>query len=135
MATRGSSATAAGLALTMIAVGAGVSSGGSLVLLLSFAGVLAGASFIFVGVRMVADDPTAPTGRPVVLAAGVRLRALVHCLRRNLALVGLLLASAAATATADRETGPVLCFSAFVLLLIGLSLLNVGVVLLGEQEH
>jgi hypothetical protein len=51
--------------------------------------------------------------------------------------VGLLLDSVAASATAaDRETNPVLCFCAFALLLLGLSLLNVGL-LLGEQgqEH
>jgi len=117
MATRGSTSrvTATGLALTMIAVSAGVSSAGTLVLLLIFAGVLAGARLIFVGVRVADDDPTAPIGRPGVLAAGV-----VHCLRRNLALVGLLLASSAAAsataAAADREAAPVLCFlDAFVL--------------------
>jgi hypothetical protein len=140
MATRGSREKATGLVLTLLAVGAGVSSAGTLVLLLSFAGVLAGASLIFVGVRVADDDPTAPIGRrPGVLAAGV-VRALVHCLRRNLALVGLLLASsAAASATAaaavvDREAAPVLCFCAFAVMLLGLSLLNTGVVLLGEQE-
>ena len=95
----------------MIVVSAGVSSAGTLVLLLSFARVLAGASLIFVGVRVADDDPTAPIGRPGVLPAGVRVRALVHCLRRNLALVGLLLASSAASAAAaDREAAPVLCF-------------------------
>ena len=104
MAAPGSWATATGLVLTLIAVSAGVSSAGGFALLLSFAGVLAGASLIFVGVR-VADDPTAPAGLPGV---GVR------CLRRNLALVGLLLASSAAAsataAAADREAAPVLCF-------------------------
>ncbi|XP_066353172.1 uncharacterized protein [Miscanthus floridulus] len=128
MAAPGSWATATGLVLTLIAVSAGVSSAGGFALLLSFAGVLAGASLIFVGVR-VADDPTAPAGRPGV---GVR------CLRRNLALAGLLLASSAASATvvaaaADRETAPVFCFCAFALLLLGLSLLNIGV-LLGDKE-
>ena len=124
--------TATGLALTLIAFGAGVGSAGTLVLLLNFAGVLAGASFIFVGVR-VADDPMAPIGRPGLLSAGVR--ALLHCLRRNLALVGLLMASSAvsAAAAADREAAPVLCFCAFALMLLGISLLNIGV-LLGEQE-
>ncbi|CAD6266007.1 unnamed protein product [Miscanthus lutarioriparius] len=131
MATRGSGLMATGLALTLIAFGAGVGSAGTLVLLLNFAGVLAGASFIFVGVR-VADDPTAPIGRPGLLSAGVR--AVVHCLRRNLALVGLLLASSAVSAAAaDREAATVLCFCAFALMLLGISLLNIGV-LLGEQE-
>ena len=120
MAAPGSGLTATGLAVTVIAVSVGVSSTGGFALLLSFAGVLAGASLIFVGVRVADDDPTAPIGRPGVLAAGV-----VHCLRRNLALVGLLLASSAA---------PVLCFCAFAVTLLGLSLLNTGV-LLGEQEH
>ncbi|XP_066325887.1 uncharacterized protein [Miscanthus floridulus] len=141
MATRGSTsrATATGLALTLIAVGVGVSSTGGFALLLSFGGVLAGASLIAIGVRMADDDPTAPIGRFGVLPAGVRVRALVHCLRRNLALVGLLLASSAATATAaaaaaDREVAPVLYFCAFALLLLGISLLNIGVLLLVEQE-
>ncbi|CAD6266369.1 unnamed protein product [Miscanthus lutarioriparius] len=133
MATRGSELTATGLTLTLIAFGAGVGSAGTLVLLLNFAGVLAGASFIFVGVRA-ADDPTAPIGRPGLLSAGVR--ALVHCLRRKLALVGLLLASSAvsaAAAVADRQAAPMLCFCAFAVMLLGISLLNIGV-LLGEQE-
>jgi hypothetical protein len=90
MATRGSGLTATGLALTLTAVGAGVSSSGGFALLVSFVGVLAGASLIFVGVRM--DDGPAPAGRPGVLAAGV------HCLRRNLGLTGLLLASSAVSA-------------------------------------
>jgi hypothetical protein len=129
MAAPGSRATATGLALTLIAVGAGVNTDGGFALLLSFAGVLAGASLIFLGVRMANDDPTASTGRPEVLAAGLR------CLRRNLALVGLLLASSAVSATAaDREAAPVLCFCAFLLLLLGIFLFNVGVLLLGEQE-
>lgn len=133
MATRGSGLTATGLALTLTAVGAGVSSSGGFALLVSFVGVLAGASLIFVGVRM--DDGPAPAGRPGVLAAGV------HCLRRNLGLAGLLLASSAASATvvaaaaaADRETAPVFCFCAFALLLLGLSLLKIGVLLLGDKE-
>jgi hypothetical protein len=128
MATRGSGLTATGLALTLTAVGAGVSSSGGFALLVSFVGVLAGASLIFVGVRM--DDGPAPAGRPGVLAAGV------HCLRRNLGLAGLLLASSAVSAMAvERETAPMLCFCAFALLLLGLSLLNIGVLLLGEQEQ
>ncbi|CAD6273280.1 unnamed protein product [Miscanthus lutarioriparius] len=134
MAAPGSGLTATGLAVTVIAVSVGVSSTGGFFLPLSFAGVLAGASLIFVGVRVADDDPTAPIGRPGVLAAGV-----VHCLRRNIALVGLLLASSAAAsataATADREAAPVLCFCAFAVMLLGLSLLNTGVLLLGEQEH
>jgi len=128
MAAPGSRATATGLALTLIAVSVGVVSSSGFALLLSFVGVLAGASLIFVGVR-IADDPTAPAGHPGLLAAGLRF------LRRNLALVGLLLASSAASATAaDREAAPVLCFCAFAVMLLGLSLLNTGVVLLGEQE-
>ncbi|XP_066350754.1 uncharacterized protein [Miscanthus floridulus] len=131
MATRGSGLTATGLALTLIAFGAGVGSAGTLVSLLNFAGVLAGASFIFVGVR-VADDATAPIGRPGLLSAGVR--ALVRCLRRNLALVGLLLASSAASAAAvNSATALVLCFCAFALMLLGISLLNIGV-RLGEHD-
>jgi hypothetical protein len=35
----------------------------------------------------------------------------------------------------ERETAPMLCFCAFALLLLGLSLLNIGVLLLGEQEQ
>ena len=81
MAAPGSGLTATGLAVTVIAVSVGVSSTGGFALLLSFAGVLAGASLIFVGVRVADDDPTAPIARPGVLAAGVRVRALVHWLR------------------------------------------------------
>lgn len=132
MTTRGSRAMATGLTLTMIAVAVGVGSAGVFALLLSFAGVLAGSTLIFVGVR-VANDPTAPIGRPGVLSAGVR--ELLHCLRRNLGLVGLLLASSAVSATAaGSEAAPVLCFCAFAMLLLGLSLLNIGV-LLGQREQ
>jgi len=66
MAAPGSGLTATGLAVTVIAVSVGVSSTGGFALLLSFAGVLAGASLIFVGVRVADDDPTAPIGRPGV---------------------------------------------------------------------
>jgi hypothetical protein len=79
---------------------------------------------------MVVDDPTAPTGLPGVLGAGV------GCLRRNLGLAGILLASSAVSATTvDSAAAPVLCCScAFVLLLLGLSLVNIRVVLLGDGE-
>jgi len=66
MAAPGSGLTATGLAVTVIAVSVGVSSTGGFALLLSFAGVLAGASLIFVGVQVADDDPTAPIGRPGV---------------------------------------------------------------------
>ncbi|KAJ1267584.1 hypothetical protein BS78_07G067500 [Paspalum vaginatum] len=123
MATRGSRAIATGLILTMLAVSFGVSSSGRFGFFLSFAGVLAGINLIAGGVWM-ADDPAAPiVPAPAVLIAAC---ATAHRLRRDLALAGLHVASSAVAAAAG-ETAPVLhCFCVYALLLLGLSLINVG---------
>ncbi|CAO2187221.1 unnamed protein product [Urochloa humidicola] len=124
MNTPGSKARAAGLALLLISISACINFGASAFgLLLCFAGVLAGASLVGVGVSM-ADDPAAPIV-PVVFDGA---RALVAFLRRNLAPVGLLMSSCACAVTAvSVEAGPVLCFAMFALLLIGISLINIRV--------
>ncbi|CAL4997086.1 unnamed protein product [Urochloa decumbens] len=124
MSTRGSRAMATGLIITLLAVSAGISfggSGGGFGLLLSFVGILAGVNVIIVGVRL-ADDPAAPIGTLVFAGA----RALTTFMHRRLAFVGLVTVSSAFTAVAG-ETGPMLCFSMFVLLLVGVSLINIGV--------
>ncbi|KAJ1267560.1 hypothetical protein BS78_07G065500 [Paspalum vaginatum] len=122
MADRGSRVRAAGLALTLVAVGAGFGSRSTSGFVLSFAGVLIGANRIAGGVLM-ADAPGAPV-RPVVLAGA---RALVGCISRNLAVAGILVASSAVTAVAGETTAPVACLCAFALLLLGLSLVGVKV--------
>ncbi|RLN04919.1 hypothetical protein C2845_PM13G05760 [Panicum miliaceum] len=118
---------ATGLIVVLLAVSAGVNfSGGGFGLLLSFAGVLAGANNIAAGVAMADDPAPAP---PVGPAAFAGARALAAFLRRHLAVVGLAMASSAVTAVAG-EAGPVLCFGMLALLLLALSLTTVGV--LGE---
>ena len=109
----------------LLAVSAGVnfSGGGGSGLLLSFAGVLAGANIIAGGVRM-AEDPAPPPIGPGVFACA---RALAR--RNNLALLGMILASSAAMAVAG-EARPALCFGTLALLLLALSLTTIEV--LGE---
>ncbi|CAL5010593.1 unnamed protein product [Urochloa decumbens] len=126
MGTPGSKARAAGLITFLISVSAGINigTGGGFGLLLCFAGVLTGASLIAVGVRMAADDPAAPVV-PAVFVGGPR--ALAASLRRNLSTVGLVMASCAVTAVSGGEAGPVLCFVMLALLVLGLSLINIGV--------
>ncbi|KAG2577170.1 hypothetical protein PVAP13_6NG085500, partial [Panicum virgatum] len=121
----GGKATATGRIVLLLAVSAGINfsggGGGGFGLLLSFAGVLAGANIIAGGVRM-ADDPAPPTG-PAVFA-GARAPA-----RRKLAVLGMILASSAAMAVAG-EARPALCFGTLALLLLALSLTTIEV--LGE---
>ncbi|WVZ94795.1 hypothetical protein U9M48_040645 [Paspalum notatum var. saurae] len=113
-----------GLALALVGVGAGLGSTTTLGFIVSFVGVLIGSNLIAAGVLM-ADSPAAPIG-PVVLAAAPR--ALVGCLRTHHAVAGLLMASSAITAVvAAGELAPVLCFCAFALLLLGLSLVSTKV--------
>ncbi|CAO2205952.1 unnamed protein product [Urochloa humidicola] len=123
--TPSSRATAAGLALLLISVSAGIhfGAGGLVGLLLCFPGVLAGVGLVAVGVLMADDDPAAPVV-PAVFVGGPR--ALAASLRRHLGIVGLVMASCALTAVSG-EAGPVLCFAMFALLLLGLSLINIGV--------
>ncbi|CAL4997087.1 unnamed protein product [Urochloa decumbens] len=124
MNTPESKARVAGLALLLISVSAGINfgAGGFVGLLLCFAGVLAGASLVAVGVRM-ADDSAAPVV-PAVFIGGART--LAAFLRRHLAVFGLVMASSAVTAVSG-AAGPLLYFAMFGLLLLGLSLINIGV--------
>nr|XP_034600056.1 uncharacterized protein LOC117860786 [Setaria viridis] len=124
MSTRGSSrAMYTGLIILLLAVGAGINFGdcdGLSGPLLSFLGVVAGANMIAAVVRT-ADDPAAPIGAAPAAFAGARA-----FMRRNLAVVGLVMVSSASTAAAG-ETGPAFSFMMFVLLVFGVSLINIGV--------
>ncbi|CAO2205950.1 unnamed protein product [Urochloa humidicola] len=122
----GSRARAAGLAILLISISVGVNffGAGGFGFLLCFAGVLAGASLVAIGVRMTDADPVSVV--PEVLAGA---RALHAFLQRNLAVVGIVMASSAVTVVSG-EAGPVLCFGVFALFLLGLSLINIGA--LGE---
>nr|TKW08655.1 hypothetical protein SEVIR_6G038100v2 [Setaria viridis] len=71
-------------------------------------------NMIAAGVRT-ADDPAAPIGPTFAAFAGARA-----FMRRNLAVVGLVLVSSASTAVAG-ETGPTFSFMIFVLLVFGVS--------------
>lgn len=121
MSTPGSRARAAGPTIMLLSASAGVHPGaGGFILLLCFAGVLAGATIVSAGVRMADDDDPAP----VVPAGALALAAFLR--RRHLTVVGLMVASCAVTAVSG-EADPVLCFAMFVLFLLALSLINVGV--------
>ncbi|XP_072150706.1 uncharacterized protein [Setaria viridis] len=114
----------AGLAILLFSVSAGFNSGaGGFGLLLYFAGVLAGANIVAVAIRMSDADPA-------VLAEA---RALAEFLGHNLAVVGLVMASCAVTAVSG-EAGQVLCFGMFALLLLGLSLISVGILGLSQMH-
>ncbi|RCV29794.1 hypothetical protein SETIT_6G041700v2 [Setaria italica] len=123
MSTRGSSrAMYTGLIILLLAVGAGINFGDcdGLSGLLSFVGVVAGANMIAAVVRT-ADDPAAPIGPAPAVFAGARA-----FMRRNLAVVGLVMVSSASTAVVG-ETGPAFSFMMFVLLVFGVSMINIGV--------
>ncbi|CAL5010619.1 unnamed protein product [Urochloa decumbens] len=124
--TPGSRARAAGFAVLLISVSAGINffGAGGFGLVLCFAGVLVGASLVAVGVRMADADPVSVV--PEVVAGA---RALHAFLQRNLTVVGLVMASCAITAVSG-EAGPVLCFGVFALFLLSISLINIGT--LGE---
>jgi hypothetical protein len=104
----GSWLTATGFAFMLFGVSAGE--------LLGLLGALVGANFIAAGVRRMDEDPTTPTSpaTPAVLGAFTAFR------RRNLAVVGIMLSSAAVTAVSGGEAGPVLCPAMFALFLLGL---------------
>ncbi|CAO2205965.1 unnamed protein product [Urochloa humidicola] len=104
-------AIAAGFAILVLAVSAGVNliSDSAFGLLLSFAGVLAGVNAIAYGVWIARDAAAAPIGHPAVFDGAGALPAF---LRRNLAAVGLIVASSAIAA---------------VVLLLGFALINAGV--------
>jgi hypothetical protein len=120
MSTPGSRATAAGLTVMLLSVSAGMHFDG-FGLLLSFVGILIGTSLVAAGVRM-GDIPAPNLIVPVVLGGA---RALAAFVRRNAAVVGLVMASCAVTAVSGEED-PVLCSAMFALLLLGLTLVNIG---------
>ena len=122
MTTPGSMARATGLTIMLISASIGMNSG-SVGLILSFMGFLAGANLLSVGVRM-AGDP-APAA-PVVQAVFAGARALAGFLRRHLTVAGFFIASCA-VAVVSGDAGPVLCFGMSALLLLGLSLISVGI--------
>ncbi|TKW08662.1 hypothetical protein SEVIR_6G038700v4 [Setaria viridis] len=129
MTTPGTTAMFAGLAILLFSVSAGFNSGaGGFGLLLCFAGVLAGANIVAVGIQMSDADLA-----PVVPAVLAEVRALAEFLRRNVAVVGLVMASCAVTAVSG-EAGQVLCFGMFALLLLGLSLISVGILGLSQMH-
>ena len=125
MTTPGSMARATGLTIMLISASVGINSGagGGFVLILSFMGFLAGANLLAAGVRM-AGDP-APAA-PVVPAVFAGARALAYFLRRHLTVAGFFMASCAVAAVSG-GAGPVLCFGMSALLLVGLSLISVGI--------
>jgi hypothetical protein len=105
----------------LISVSAGMHLGASgFGLLLCFLGFLVGASLVAAGVCM-ADGPT-----PIVLVVFAGARALAAFMRRNTAVVGLVMTSCAVTMLVSGEAHPVLCFATFALLLFGVSLISIG---------
>jgi len=125
MNTPGSRAMAIGFTVMLLSVSMGIHSGAGAGAfgLLSFTGVLAGANLVTVGVRV--SDHRVPTVLAVFEFDGAR--ALAALMRRNIAVVGLVMASCAFTAVSG-EAGPVLCFAMLALLLLAVSLINIGVV-------
>ena len=125
MTTPGSMAKDAGLTIMLISASVGISSSaaGGFGLILSFTGVLAGANLIAIGVRMAGGlGPAAPVVQAVFACA----RALAGFLRRHLTVAGFFIASCA-VAVVSGDAGPVLCFGMSALLLLGLSLISVGI--------
>ena len=120
MSTPGSRAKDAGLTVMLISVSASMHFGtGGFGLLLCFMGVLVGGSLVAVGVHM-AHGP-APIV-PVVFGGALALATFV---RRNIAAVGLFMASCAFAALSGEEDA-VLCFAMFALFLLWLTLVNIG---------
>jgi hypothetical protein len=109
-----------GFTVMLLSVSAGIYFNTGSFGLLSFMGILAGANLVTVGVRMT-DGPA-----PTVLAVFGGARVLAAFVRRNTAAVGLVVASCA-IAVVSGEAEPVLCFAMFALLLLAVSLINVGV--------
>ncbi|CAO2187231.1 unnamed protein product [Urochloa humidicola] len=105
---------ATGLVILLVSASLGVNAGScGFGLLLCFLGLLTGVNVMAIGVWM-ADNPsvTVPT-----------------FLRRNLAVVGLVVASSAVTAVAG-EASPVVCGVFFALLVLGVSTITAGVIAL-----
>ena len=125
ISTPRSMARAPRLAIMLISSSVGINfgAGGGFGLILSFTGVLAGANLIAIGVRMAGGlGPAAP----VVQAVFAGARALAAFPRRHLTVVGLVMASCAVAAVSG-DAGPVLGFAMSALLLLGLSLISIGI--------
>ena len=119
-----SMARVTGLTIMLISASVGINFGvGGVGLILSFMSVLVGANLVAFGVRMAADPAPAA---PVVPAVFAGARALAAFPRRNLTAVWLFMASCAVAAVSG-GAGPVLCFGMSALLLVGLSLISVGI--------
>ena len=120
MSNPGSRAMSIGFTVMLLSVSAGImihsGAGGFGLLLLCFTGVLAGANLVAVGVSMT-DVPAAFGGARALGAFVIRWN--------TAAAVGLVMASCAVTVVSG-ETEPVLCIAMFTLLLLGVSLINVG---------
>ncbi|OEL38605.1 hypothetical protein BAE44_0000376 [Dichanthelium oligosanthes] len=110
-------AEAVGLVMASCAVMAVSGEAGPVLCFAMFALLLLGLSMINVGA----------VPAPIVPAVFDGARALAALLRRNLTVVGLVMASCAVMAVSG-EASPVLCFAMFALLLLGLSMINVGAV-------
>ena len=110
---------ATGFIVTLFAVSIGIGFGGY-GLVLTLLGIHTGGAFFTVGVKM-SDDPTAIC---TTTFHGVFL--LAERLRRNLAVVGLVVASTANTAITG-ESSPGICFDLFAALLVGIALIIAGV--------
>nr|CAB3480198.1 unnamed protein product [Digitaria exilis] len=108
---------ATGFIVMLFAASVGLTFGGVIGSLLSFAGVLAGANLVTAGI-LVADDPAAGVGPAAFDGAPF--------LRPYLAVAGLVMASSAVT-TVSGEAGPALCIGMLAMLLLGLALINIGV--------
>jgi hypothetical protein len=120
MSTPESRAMTIGFIVMLLSVSAGMHFGaGGFGLLLCFLGVLVDASLVAAGVSL-ADGST-----PIVLVVFASARAITAFVRRNTAVVGLVMASCAVT-TVSSEADPMLYFGMFALLLLGLTLINIG---------
>uniref|UniRef100_A0A0E0LRY6 Uncharacterized protein n=1 Tax=Oryza punctata TaxID=4537 RepID=A0A0E0LRY6_ORYPU len=113
---------ATGCAIAFFAVGAGISFG-SHGLVLILLGVLAGVTLVAVGVWTTDCSPAAFSCSATL--HGISLL-VAMALRRNIAVVGLVMASSAITAAAG-EASPALYFSLLATLLVGVSLIAAGV--------
>ncbi|CAL5008026.1 unnamed protein product [Urochloa decumbens] len=127
MSPQSQSVIATGLVVLLVSASLGLNFGSfGFGLLLCFMGLLTGVNLMAVGVWMAdntsANIPASPPG----------IHALTTFPRRNLAVVGIMAASSAVTAVAG-EASPVLCGAFFALLLLGVSLITIGVLALRAE--
>jgi hypothetical protein len=120
MSTPGSRAMSIGFTVMLLSISAGIHFGADgFSLLLSFMGVLAGTNLVTLGIRM-ADHPASTF--PAVFGGA---RAPTAFVRSNTAAMGLVMASCAITVVSG-ESDPMLCFGMLAVLLLGVSLINIG---------